>query len=325
MIGTLLVLTFAPAAYALRAGHITMNVEAARAKTAAKFEAMLNACTLPAKSIELIDDKKQRALFRGVAASAERENVRNAFLIVYQDMGPVRVAGDLIFKRLQKVASVAESAGALEGLGDESADSLAAARELFDSIDEDSSGQLSREELLSVPSLVALLRASRPGTDFSDEQLVDDYVQAADADGDGEISFIEWAQRLDLTGENLFAALDEVRKLKAAQSESAGGGRSRMSNGERFDEMLATCREWEEAYARVDAECADQGVEPDECPTGGEEDRLRRVLLGSFEGARCEPVAQALRVCYEEYSPLRFGGDLIFRVLKRVVSGRLLK
>ena len=52
---------------------------------------------------------------------------------------------------------------------------------------------------------------------------------------------------------------------------------------------------------------------------------LPPLMLGSFEGARCEPVAKALRVCYEEYSPLRFGGDLIFRVLKRVVNGRLLK
>ena len=54
-----------------------------------------------------------------------------------------------------------------------------------------------------------------------------------------------------------------------------------------------------------------------------EGDRLKLVLLGSFVGARCQPVADALRVCYEEYSPLRFGGDIIFRVLKRVVASML--
>ena len=130
----MLLLSFVPMVHALRAGHVRMNAEAARAKTAVKFEAMLNACILPPAAIELIDDKKQRALFRGVAAAAERDNVRNAFLIVYQDMGPVRVAGDLIFNRLQKVASVAESAGALDGL-EESADTLAAARELPPAVD----------------------------------------------------------------------------------------------------------------------------------------------------------------------------------------------
>ena len=37
----------------------------------------------------------------------------------------------------------------------------------------------------------------------------------------------------------------------------------------------------------------------------------------------CLCALRTLRVCYEEYSPLRFGGDLIFRVLKRVVAATL--
>ena len=328
---TLMLTALLPSVNALRAGPLVMS-EASRAKTEAKFNAMLAACCLPSNTIELIDDKKYRALFRGVSAAAERENVRNAFLIVYQDMGPVRVAGDLIFGQLKRVASgAAESSEALDGLSEDNMEALVTARELFDCIDEDSSGQLSRTELLAVPSLVALLRASQPAPtegaegELSDEALVDAFVQAADADGDGEISFIEWARRLDLDGEALTSALGEVRRLRSeadARDDSRRRQRSR-SYGERFDEMLQTCRVWEAAYAKADEECADEGIEPDECPTGGEEDRLRRVLLGSFEGARCDEVAAALRVCYEEYSPLRFGGDLIFRVLKRVVNGRL--
>ena len=42
------------------------------------------------------------------------------------------------------------------------------------------------------------------------------------------------------------------------------------------------------------------------------------AFLDAREG---EPeVAAALRVCYEEYTALRVGGDLIFRVLKTVVA-----
>ena len=81
--------------------------------TAARFDSMLEACVLPLTTIEFIDDPKHRTLFRGVAAAAERQEVRTAFAIVYQDLGPVRVAGDIIFSQLQRVASRA-TAGAAE-------------------------------------------------------------------------------------------------------------------------------------------------------------------------------------------------------------------
>lgn len=299
---------------------------ASQDKIAARFEAMLTACCLPASAIECIDDPKQRTIFRGVKAASEVPAVKNAFSIVYQDLGPVRVAGDLIFNQLKKSASLAaENVKDLDA--DQSLDALTAARTLFDVIDENASGRLDREELLNSPAMLALLRAGSGSSDsvaeLDDAELVDAFVAATDADGDGEISFIEWARTaLDPSDPALADALAKVSE-QAEATASTGAKRKRQTYAQRFDEMLATCLEWEAAYAQVDADCAEEGIEPDECPTGSEEDRLRLVLMGSFQGARCEPVAAALRVCYEEYSPLRFGGDLIFRVLKRVVNGRL--
>ena len=94
----------------------------------------------------------------------------------------------------------------------------------------------------------------------------------------------------------------------------------RQSPDQRFDAMLAQCLQWEEELG-----CGPDACELDEGDGDGEDGRLLQVLKGSFAGARCQPVADALRVCYLEYSPLRLGGDLIFKLLKRVVAAQTSK
>ena len=44
------------------------------------------------------------------------------------------------------------------------------------------------------------------------------------------------------------------------------------------------------------------------------------VLAGCFAGARVEGVVTALRIVYEDFSPLRMAGDLIFNLMKKVVA-----
>ena len=353
---------------------------ATRAVNMARFEEMLSACVLPPAAIEVIDDpcahthasrifypkagdsptslasrlrRKMRTLFRGVSAAAEQPVVRNAFSIVYQDLGPIRVAGDLIFNKLKRIASEADTRIAgLEELQTADSDALTAARTLFDVVDEDASGGLTREELLASPVLLELLRSGRSKT-VDDEELVDVFLAEADVDGDGEITFVEFALatasgsgRLRIADEAVTATIDEFRSREAAAGDADGGGagllgrrranprRKRKTHGERFDEMLATCLGWEAAYLcrgiPTDAPIEDlEGCATEEAAEEAaaiaeqEGKRLQQVLLGTFAGGRSEPVALALRVCYEEYSPLRFGGDLIFRVLKTVVRTTL--
>ena len=106
--------------------------------------------------------RKMRTLFRGVSAAAEQPAVRNAFSIVYQDLGPIRVAGDLIFNKLKRIASEADTRIAgLEALQSADTNALTAARTLFDVVDEDASGGLTRSELLASPVLLELLRSGR--------------------------------------------------------------------------------------------------------------------------------------------------------------------
>ena len=92
--------------------------------------------------------------------------------------------------------------------------------------------------------------------------------------------------------------------------------------------MLAECLAWEETI--VGSSSGDEGERHPEEEEGeegssssdGESGRLLQVIEGALAGARCKPVTEALLVCYLEYSALRFGGDLIFKLMRRTVAAQ---
>jgi hypothetical protein len=309
---------------------LVASTDGSRVTAHPRFEGMLNACVLTPSAIECIDDPKQRILFRGVAAAAARPRVKEAFAVVYTDLGPVRVAGDIIFGQLQRVATkAAQGADQLcaatdelcELEGGQGPESLALARRLFDAIDADSSGGLDREELLGSPALLALLRASDDTTHDeqrpTDEELVEKFMLSASVGVGGEMAFVDWAPRLELGSDAVGSALAKLHVSPPRHGRRASPRKK--ANGERFDQMVETCMGWEHQLGWDEDDVASKAAEA--ASAGG--DRLTLVLLGTFAGGHCEAVVEALRVCYEDYSPLRFGGDLIFRVLTSVVERRI--
>eukprot|EP00966_Prymnesium_polylepis_P301827 6973192-Prymnesium_polylepis.2 len=70
--------------------------------------------------------------------------------------------------------------------------------------------------------------------------------------------------------------------------------------------MLGTFREWQtkpELMASVDGST-----------------RLGQVLVGCFRGTENTALLAALRLVYVKYAPLRVGGDLIFKLVQRIVG-----
>jgi len=377
-----------------------------RSKHADKFQQMLSDVTLSPRAIEFIDAPKQRILFRGVLAAIEEPSVVSAFEILYSDIGPIRAAGNVIFGQLAKVAATATENAASSGdiaalaslarsknifrlvdsdasgsldraelasapellalirqdgdAGDAAAverfmsavdtngdgvisfvefanaaavepllqmdesDELAAlgtSRELFDLLDSDTSGSLERAELASSPELLALIR--RDGE--SDDDAVERFMSVVDANGDGVISFLEFskaaAANLQMTGEVLAATLATMEAIEPVQRRRFG----RMTPDERFDRMLEACVSWRAEMDAIESAAAEGGSAACTAPTEEQDDRFVRVLKGALDGASVEPLTSALRVCYLEYTPLRLGGDLIFKTLKRVVATQLPK
>ena len=67
-------------------------------RRAAKFREMLASVTLTDERLAMLDDAGLRTLLAGVQGAAELPLVVDAFTIVYSDVAPVRLAGDLIFR-----------------------------------------------------------------------------------------------------------------------------------------------------------------------------------------------------------------------------------
>ena len=317
-----------------------------------KFERMIDTLKLPPSTVEFIDSPQQRVLFRGVAAGVQEPLILNAFGIVYKDLAPVRVAGDIIYGQLAAVATDAtqRASGVAatnddDGEGNEietnsmDAASLATSRQFFDLLDGDNSGGLDRTELLASPELMALIYDDDDDDDNDAGAAVDRFMKLADENGDGVISFVEFAYAA-ATQPRLQLVSDALAALQSSSSVSGGEGKpkkrgmfGRKSPEERFEAMLKECLVWEQ-----DLGCAPPPVPIDsdagqECLVDvklvgqkgdvDQDGRLLQVLKGSLVGIHCEPVVEALKMCYLDYSPLRLGGDVIFKLLKQVVASQI--
>ena len=84
-----------------------------------------------------------------------------------------------------------------------------------------------------------------------------------------------------------------------------GSRREQTKHGDRYDNMLKCFLEWER----------DQGLFSDKIKSP----RLQIVLKGCFVGARTPPVAETLKIVYEDFPPLRIAGNLIFKLMNSLV------
>ena len=63
--------------------------------------------------INLISSSRFRRLLRGTSAAINDPEIYGAFKILYEDLGPVRVAGDLIFSKLDREIAKSKASAAM--------------------------------------------------------------------------------------------------------------------------------------------------------------------------------------------------------------------
>ena len=279
-------------------------------RRAAKFREMLASVTLTDERLAMLDDAGLRTLLAGVQGAAELPLVVDAFTIVYSDVAPVRLAGDLIFRSIAKRVRGAddaatklsrELAAAIDAARRPSAEDIVRARELFDLVDRDGSGTLSRDELLAS----GLLRSADV-----DGEAVDRFMREVDADESGEVDFIEFmllASRVLFDEENCedecsFAErappLIDALEIEGAPSvlfDEAKIAAAESRRDERFETMLESVASWE----------------LDET----DETRFGVVVRGAQAGGKDARVVSALRHLYTGYAPIRPGAHLIFKLM----------
>eukprot|EP00547_Thalassionema_nitzschioides_P009271 CAMPEP_0194227712 /NCGR_PEP_ID=MMETSP0156-20130528/43001_1 /TAXON_ID=33649 /ORGANISM="Thalassionema nitzschioides, Strain L26-B" /LENGTH=344 /DNA_ID=CAMNT_0038960205 /DNA_START=39 /DNA_END=1073 /DNA_ORIENTATION=- len=292
-------------------------------KAGLRFDAMLDDFRgYSAADINLVESPRYRGLLKGTSAAINDKTITEAFKVLYEDLGPVRVAGDLIFKKLgRKVASSKESnAGVLATLGrDDSC--VVAARKVFDAVDADASGTVSSVELLNSD----LLRSMGQCVDCTCEkkgscQSVSRFMDEIDkSHPEGELHFDEFliaSHHLLYEGDvsvSLFGGddcsdelIDELLNGGVREEKNTGKEAKADKYSKRFDAMCDEFDSWESEDSSSKAEARNP--------------RLAIVLEGCFAGAKQPQVVDALKILYMDFLALRMAGDLIFKMMRKLAN-----
>lgn len=266
-----------------------------------------------------IRDPRLRTVFEGVIASHDVKPVYRAFEVLFEDLVPLRIAGRIIFAQLKQVMNKAQSRGQTE------VDAIVA-----------TTGLKSREVEVSRLAFLTLAVATDNGHDEEAHLTLDQLVESGlaetamkllgydslenflnniDQDQSGKISFANLVVGLQEIAEDVCETSTEdicdpsvvlqavVDQMEPALKEpyKVELDTQQQAFSDRFDKMVKDFQEWDDIV-----------------PTG--EGRRLDVLRGCFVGAANQPVVNALRVVYIDYSVLRVAGNSIFALMKALVG-----
>ena len=286
-----------------------------------RFDAMLAEFRTHSEAdLNLVTSPRMRGLLTGVKAAIQDPQVTRAFEVLYEDLGPVRVAGDIMFAKLEREVAQSKAtaaAGTVRALG-RTDECVVAARKIFDAVDVDASGTVSSQELLDSDLLRSLGQCQDCTCDKTTScQSVTHFMDEIDkTHPSGEIHFDEFllaAHHVLYEGdasvalfggkEDADALVDEL--LNGRSDESGEDKKSRADRySKRFDGMCAEFETWESEDSSSKAEERNP--------------RLALVLKGCFAGAKTQPVVDALKILYVDYRVLRMAGDLIFKMMRKL-------
>ena len=304
--------------------HATTNDEAPsqlQSKASIKFDQMLSNFRQHSEAdFNLVPSARYRGLLQGTSAAIADQEVITAFRVLYEDLGPIRVAGDLIFSKLEReVAKAKSSDGAanVKALGRDD-ECVLAARKIFDAVDADASGTVSKQELLESDLLRSLGQCAectcgKEGSCQSVQRFMDEIDKTHPK---GDLHFDEFllaSHQLLYQGDasvSLFGGDDCADELVDEILNGREGeiGKEKIDRySKRFDDMCAEFDSWDSGDASSRAASSNP--------------RLALVLDGCFAGSRNPPVVEALKILYIDFRPLRMAGDLIFKLMRKLARG----
>lgn len=289
-------------------------------KAGKRFDSMLdNFRTHSASDINLVASVRIRGLLRGVAAGINDEKVTRAFRVLYEDLGPVRVAGDLVFSKMEREVSkskASDSALAVGALGrDDSC--VVSARKIFDAVDADASGTVSSKELLDSDLLRSLGQCAdcscdKKGSCQSVTRFMDEIEKTHP---EGELHFGEFlvaAHQLVYQGDASVSLFGGEECAEDLVDELLNGREGDISQekadrySKRFDGMIVEFDSWDSTDSMSKAQSSNP--------------RLASVLEGCFAGSKQPQVVEALKILYMDFLPLRMAGDLIFKMMRKLAN-----
>lgn len=290
-------------------------------KAGRRFEAMLTDFRKHSEAdINLVSSIRYRGLLSGTSSAINDEKVMTAFKVLYEDLGPIRMAGDLIFSKLETELLKSKNSNAsvnVKALGREDS-CVVAARKIFDAVDADASGTVSSKELLDSDLLRSLGQCSECtcGKEGSCQSVMHFMDEIDKTHPEGDLHFDEFllaSHHLLYEGDaslSLFGGddcdtgdlVDEI--LNGREGEIGQEKMDRYSK--RFDNMCTEFDSWDSSDSSSKAE--------------SQNPRLALVLEGCFAGSKNPPVVDALKILYIDFRPLRMAGDLIFKMMRKLAT-----
>lgn len=267
------------------------------------FEAFTN------REIEYITNPRYRAMYYGVKAGSTEPNVYRAFEILYVDFVPIRVAGKMIFRYLKDVMAKSierriqeeEKIAEITGLDQVDIDD---GRRAFMAIKANDDEFMTLDQLVDSGIINFIVELS------DKTQTFDEFIAQLKLDKKGRLSFENFMIGLQQCTTDsvsptcqLTSVLQEVEKKMGpieAKNKEESVEKQKQKYSERFDNMLETFALWEEKQP-------------------SNEGRMWDVLKGCFDGAKNKDVVNALRIVYLDYSALRVAGDLVFKLVSKLV------
>ena len=267
--------------------------------------------------IVTVENPRYRVLYEGIAAGARDPAVLQAFRVIYEDLVPIRYGGRMMYRHLKDVMKKSiekrnkeeERVVSTTGL---SLDAINDGRKAFMAIvEEDGEGQLTMTQLID-SGIVSMV------IELLDYESFDDFITKLETDDDGKLNFEMFMISLQKCVQigtcsstsdvscNLTEVLSEIVERMGPIEESRKGtsvSERKLKYSNRYDDMVISFEEWEDLI-----------------PTG--DGRMLDVLRGCFAGAKNKPVVTGLKVVYMDYSALRVGGDLVFRIMKKLVPSK---
>ena len=256
-----------------------------------EFVAMVEEfCEYSDKDIAGVENYRYRALYDGVKTSRDEPEVTRAFVVLYEEIVPLRLAGRMIHKHLKSVMAKSQEKQKLveENILKSTkltSDEIFEGRKAFLQLDSNDDGQLSVDELVEsgiIDTTVQLLGFE--SFDF----LVKKLYENEDDRLDFEMFMIrlqKCAEDSNVEGCNISTVLDQIIKRMEVTKDAQQGtskDQRKLKYGQRYDEMVASFSEWKDLVPEGDG-------------------RMVEVLKGCFAGANNEKIVYVRFLDIEVY------------------------
>ena len=282
------------------------------------------------KDISTIPNPSYRALYKGVYAGSTEPDVMNAFAIIFNDLLPIRIAGrmiynhlktimdDNIYKRIEEEKRVQNETGlSMDAIDDGRRTFMAILSSSTSSSSANEEGYLTMTELIDTGIIEMIV-------ELMEYESFDDFVSRMEEEESEKINFEKFMyglqkcalmknEKVDDDGNtfcDVSCDLEEVLSVTAqrmapieAEKKGMTVSERKKKYSDRYDEMVKSFEEWETLV-----------------PTG--DGRMIQVLNGCFAGAKNQDIVNALKIVYMDYSALRVGGDLVFKLMGKLVERR---